>query len=80
MKLWDLYRGRDYNIVPTLKRIKEAVDYVGNPQRRFPAVLVGGTNGKGSTCAFLERILRYHGFKTGWFVSPIWFRKTKGGG
>jgi len=70
MKLWDLYKGRDYHIEPTLNRIKEAVDYVGNPQKKFPSILVGGTNGKGSTCAFLERILREHGFKTGWFVSP----------
>ncbi len=46
------------------------MDYVGNPQGEFPAVLVGGTNGKGSTCAFLESILRHHGLKTGWFVSP----------
>ncbi len=70
MKLWDLYRGRDYNIEPTLDRIKEAIDYVGNPQRNYPSILIGGTNGKGSSCAFLERILREHGFKTGWFVSP----------
>ncbi len=70
MKLWDLYRGRDYKIEPTLERIKEAADYVGNPQKDFPAVLVGGTNGKGSSCTFLERILREHGYKTGWFVSP----------
>lgn len=70
MKLWDLYKGKDYHIEPTLNRIKEAADYVGNPQKSFPSVLVGGTNGKGSTCAFLERILREHGFKTGWFVSP----------
>lgn len=70
MKLWDLYRGRDYHIEPTLRRIREAVEYVGNPQSSFPAILVGGTNGKGSTCAFIERILREHGLKTGWFVSP----------
>ncbi len=70
MKLWDLYRGRDYRIEPTLERIKRAAEYVGNPQRSYPAILVGGTNGKGSTCAFLERILREHGYKTGWFVSP----------
>ena len=70
MKLWDLYRGRDYRIEPTLERIRKAVSYVGNPQREFPAVLVGGTNGKGSSCAFLESILREHGLRTGWFVSP----------
>jgi len=70
MKLWDLYKGKDYHIEPTLRRIQEAIDYVGNPQKSFPSILVGGTNGKGSTCAFLERILREHGLKTGWFVSP----------
>ncbi|RLJ71589.1 dihydrofolate synthase/folylpolyglutamate synthase [Hydrogenivirga caldilitoris] len=70
MKLWDLYKGRDYKIEPTLNRIREAVNYVGEPHRSYPSILIGGTNGKGSSCAFLERILREHGFKTGWFVSP----------
>ena len=70
MKLWDLFRGRDYKIEPTVDRINKAVRYVGNPQREFPALLIGGTNGKGSSCAFLERILREHGYRTGWFVSP----------
>ncbi|MCB9545013.1 MAG: bifunctional folylpolyglutamate synthase/dihydrofolate synthase [Myxococcales bacterium] len=38
---------------------------------RFPrAVLVGGTNGKGSTCAFLEAVLRRAGVRTGLFTSP----------
>ncbi len=70
MKLWDIYRDRDYHIKPTLERIEKAVKLVGNPQREFFSFLVGGTNGKGSTCAFLERILREQGYRTGWFVSP----------
>ena len=70
MRLWDLYKEKDYHIEPTLDRIQKAVRLVGNPQREFPSILVGGTNGKGSTCAFLEKILRRHGLKTGWFVSP----------
>jgi len=70
MKLEDVYRGRDHKIKPTLERIQKAVDFIGNPQRDFPAVLVGGTNGKGSTCAFVESVFRHHGLKTGWFVSP----------
>ena len=77
MKLWDLYKNRDYHIEPTLERIREAVQYVGNPQRSFPSILVGGTNGKGSSCAFLERLLREHGFKTGWFVSPHLVRENE---
>lgn len=35
-----------------------------------PLILVGGTNGKGSTCAFLESIFRHSGFKTGLYTSP----------
>ncbi len=70
MTLWELFKGKDYDIRPTLERIERACGYIGNPQNRFPAIIVGGTNGKGSTCAFLERILREHGFKTGWFISP----------
>ena len=43
---------------------------MGNPHLRFPSVLIGGTNGKGSTCAYLESVLRQSGFRTGFFTSP----------
>jgi len=36
----------------------------------FPLIIVGGTNGKGSTCAFLEAILLAAGYKTGLYTSP----------
>ncbi len=36
----------------------------------FPVILVGGTNGKGSTCAYLDAILRAQGYKTGLYTSP----------
>jgi dihydrofolate synthase/folylpolyglutamate synthase len=36
----------------------------------FPLILVGGTNGKGSTCAYLEAILDAAGYKTGLYTSP----------
>lgn len=77
MELWDLYRNRDFEIRPTLERIERAVRHVGDPQKNFPSLLVGGTNGKGSTCAFAERILRYHRYKTGWFVSPHLVRENE---
>src|SRR5438876_2240179 len=41
-----------------------------NPERRFPAVLIAGTNGKGSTAATLDSILRASGFRTGLYTSP----------
>lgn len=36
----------------------------------IPSILVGGTNGKGTTCAFLESIFRHSGLKTGLYTSP----------
>jgi len=44
--------------------------YLGSPHLKFPSVLIGGTNGKGSTAAYIESILRLSGFKTGLFTSP----------
>ncbi|MEW5764304.1 MAG: bifunctional folylpolyglutamate synthase/dihydrofolate synthase [Acidobacteriota bacterium] len=43
---------------------------LGHPERAFPSVLVAGTNGKGSTAAFLEAILRASGRRTGLYTSP----------
>ncbi|MGA8216444.1 MAG: folylpolyglutamate synthase/dihydrofolate synthase family protein [Candidatus Sulfotelmatobacter sp.] len=40
------------------------------PERRFPSVLIAGTNGKGSTAATLASILRASGLKTGLYTSP----------
>jgi dihydrofolate synthase/folylpolyglutamate synthase len=39
-------------------------------QPAFPFILVGGTNGKGSTCAYLEAMLRAQGYRTGLYTSP----------
>jgi dihydrofolate synthase/folylpolyglutamate synthase len=41
-----------------------------NPEKRFPAVLIAGTNGKGSTSATLASILSASGLKTGLYTSP----------
>jgi dihydrofolate synthase/folylpolyglutamate synthase len=43
---------------------------LGHPENRFPAVLVAGTNGKGSTAATLASILQASGLKTGLYTSP----------
>ena len=39
-------------------------------RRSCPVITVGGTNGKGSTCAMLESILRASGYRTGLYTSP----------
>src|SRR6478672_1716724 len=41
-----------------------------NPERKFPGVLIAGTNGKGSTAATLASILRASGLSTGLYTSP----------
>src|SRR5262249_38262088 len=43
---------------------------LGDPQRGFRAIHVAGTNGKGSVCAWIERVLRAAGVRTGLFTSP----------
>lgn len=42
----------------------------GNPEKSFPVILVAGTNGKGSTCAFLASILRAAGLRVGTTPKP----------
>ena len=43
---------------------------LGNPQDRFPSILIAGTNGKGSTAATLASILTAAGYRTGLYTSP----------
>jgi dihydrofolate synthase/folylpolyglutamate synthase len=53
-----------------LDNIREILASFQNPHREYPSVLVAGSNGKGSVCAFLTRILSVHGFRAGLFTSP----------
>ncbi len=46
------------------------LDVLGHPERHFPSVHIGGTNGKGSTCAFTAAELRARGFRVGVYTSP----------
>jgi dihydrofolate synthase / folylpolyglutamate synthase len=46
------------------------LDVLGRPERHFPAIHVGGTNGKGSTCAFLAAELQARGLRVGVYSSP----------
>ena len=53
-----------------LSREEELLRRLGDPQKSLRFVHVAGSNGKGSTCAMLERILREAGYRTGFFPSP----------
>jgi dihydrofolate synthase/folylpolyglutamate synthase len=59
-----------HKIKPGLGRIRKLLEYLGNPQNKVPGIIVGGTNGKGSTAAAIASILRAGGFKTGAYTSP----------
>jgi dihydrofolate synthase/folylpolyglutamate synthase len=66
-QLWGLERRRDKL---GLEGTRELLAALGEPQRRFRAIHVAGTNGKGSVCALVERVLRASGLRTGLFTSP----------
>lgn len=53
-----------------LERARDLLVRMGEPQRRFPSVLVAGTNGKGSTSSFLAAMAKAAGYRTGLYTSP----------
>lgn len=53
-----------------LAAIDALCDRLGRPERRVPSVLIGGTNGKGSTAAMLSSIARAAGVRAGLYTSP----------
>jgi len=57
-------------IRPDFGILRAVLEELGSPHLAFRSVLVVGTNGKGSTAALLEAIVREHGLTTGLFTSP----------
>jgi dihydrofolate synthase/folylpolyglutamate synthase len=53
-----------------LVRMRRLLAALGDPQRRVPAVLVAGSNGKGSTAALLAAMAAAAGYRTGLYTSP----------
>jgi dihydrofolate synthase/folylpolyglutamate synthase len=53
-----------------LAHMRVLLSAMGHPERRFPSVLIAGTNGKGSTAATLASILRASGLRAGLYTSP----------
>ncbi|RLI02462.1 bifunctional folylpolyglutamate synthase/dihydrofolate synthase, partial [Candidatus Bathyarchaeota archaeon] len=58
--------GPDRSLEPT----REYLKILGNPQQSFKSIHIGGTNGKGSTSAFIAAILEAAGYKVGLYTSP----------
>ncbi|MCF0145812.1 MAG: bifunctional folylpolyglutamate synthase/dihydrofolate synthase [Eubacterium sp.] len=57
-------------IHPGLGAVRNLLERLGNPQDKLKYIHVAGTNGKGSTSAFLDSILRASGYHTGLYTSP----------
>jgi len=66
-------RGMDFK----LERVALALEYLGRPQERFPAVHIAGTNGKGSVAAMIHAVLGAAGLRAGLYTSPHLVRVTE---
>lgn len=53
-----------------IERARASFELVGNPQRGWPTLLIGGTNGKGSTTTYATRLLMGAGHRVGSTLSP----------
>jgi dihydrofolate synthase / folylpolyglutamate synthase len=63
-------RWPEHRPAPSLGRIRALTELLGDPQRVYPVIHLTGTNGKGSTAAMIESLLRADGLRTGRFTSP----------
>ncbi|GGF58080.1 dihydrofolate synthase [Marmoricola endophyticus] len=65
-----LSRWPEQRIDPSLDRIRDLVELLGDPQSAYPVVHLTGTNGKTSTARMVETLLVGLGLRTGRYTSP----------
>ncbi|MBQ7154042.1 MAG: bifunctional folylpolyglutamate synthase/dihydrofolate synthase [Synergistaceae bacterium] len=65
-----LHKHSNNKIIPGLERIARLLERLGNPQDSFKAIHIVGTNGKGSTGAFISSMLKASGYHTAFYSSP----------
>lgn len=65
-----LKRFTQFGVELGLERIERLLNDLDNPQRQVPIIHVAGSNGKGSTCAFLSSVLTAAGYRVGRYTSP----------
>ena len=68
--LEELFAKRQLGVKLGLETMQALAEQLGNPQDNLHFIHIAGTNGKGSTAAMLESILRHAGYKVGLFTSP----------
>lgn len=66
-------RANKFGSILGLDNIRELLNRLGNPQDRLKIVHIAGTNGKGSTLAFLASVFKEQGYEAGRYVSPASF-------
>ena len=60
----------DFGIKLGLDKTNFYLEKLGRPHFKYPSILVAGTNGKGSVCKALSKILEFSGYKVGLYTSP----------
>ncbi len=65
-----LFALHTFGVKLGLTNIKDFLSYLGNPQQKLKAIHIAGSNGKGSTAAFIASILMEAGYKVGLYSSP----------
>ena len=65
-----LYGAQTFGIKLGLENIRRLLQSAGNPHEQLRFIHVAGTNGKGSTCAMLDSVLRASGLRSGLYTSP----------
>lgn len=65
-----LFSLHTFGVKLGLNKIKAFLEYIGNPQLKLKVIHLAGSNGKGSTAAFISSILMEAGYKVGLYTSP----------
>ncbi len=65
-----IYDREHFGMKLGIENISNFLAHIGNPHHRLKAVHIAGTNGKGSTAAYIDSIVRKAGYKVGIFTSP----------
>ena len=65
-----LGRSPEHDFDPSLARVQEVLNILGDPQEAYPSVQVGGTNGKSSTTRMVAALLHGFGLRIGSYTSP----------
>ncbi|MCH4483243.1 bifunctional folylpolyglutamate synthase/dihydrofolate synthase [Staphylococcus haemolyticus] len=69
--LYWIHERTEFGIKPGVKRMEWMLDRLNNPQLNIRGIHVGGTNGKGSTVAYIRAALVENGYEVGTFTSPF---------